>query len=322
MTKTVVVKNYGDTSITYDVSSAFRFANDESNGAVSVSVPSSINVSADGETTFDVTVSIDGSALRSWSLSSGSAGANAGRLTSLEYDGYIRLDAPGEANDIHVPWQVLPRKAGDVSATETAPGEYELSNAGVGDASIGSFALVATSPQEAPSGTGDNVADVDLRYVGVRSYTGAFATDILGCESPVGLSFAASTWGRTVHADAPALFEFDLDLNQDGTPDYAVYNFDLSNSSRLGDGRNVTWAQDLATNDTGKGGNPHSQPAPPAPTAFFFTQHSTNSANTILTVCGDQLGLDEDSIGQSASPRSRSTGTTAARCGTPRSSRW
>jgi hypothetical protein len=114
--------------------------------------------------------------------------------------------------------------------------------------------------------------------------TGALSTAGLGCESPVAITFGVTTWDRQVHANGPALFEFDLDTNRDGTLDYAVFNFDLSNTGSLSDGRNVVFAQNLATGDS---------------TAFWGTGHSTNSANTQLTVCGEQIGLGASSIGTS-----------------------
>ena len=55
-----------------------------------------------------------------------------------------------------------------------------------------------------------------------------------------------------------------------------VFNFDLSLSSAVSDGRQVTWAADLNTG---------------AATAFFFAEHSMNTGNTVLLICGEQIGL-------------------------------
>ena len=94
--------------------------------------------------------------------------------------------------------------------------------------------------------------------------------------------FAVNTWDRQVHADGPALFEFDLDIDQDGDIDFAVFNFDLSNAGTLADGRNFAFAQKIATGAT---------------TAFWPTIHPTNSGNSVLTVCGEQIGIDADDVG-------------------------
>ena len=284
VTRDVTVHNYGGSSVTYDLSSTFRFDNDASNGAVAVStsVPS-VSVAPNADATFEVTLSITASALRTWALDSGNSGANAAALQLLEYDGYVWLDAAGDANDIHLPWQVLPRKSSAVtaSATSAAPGDsITLTNGGAGRSWVGSFSLIATSPNDPDTGIGDDLADVDLRYVGVRSFDGI---NDFGCESPVALQFAVNTWDRQVHANGPALFEFDLDTDQDGTFDYAVYNFDLSNSGALSDGRNFTFAQNLSDGSS---------------TAFWPTVHATNSGNTVLTICGEQVGLGVDALGE------------------------
>jgi subtilisin family serine protease len=285
VTRTVHVRNYGASAITYDLASTFRFANDQSNGAVTVtpSVPSVV-VPAHGDATFDVTVAIDGSLLRTWTLDSGVNGASAAILQSREYDGYLWLDAAGTDNDIHLPWQVLPRKSGDVSADATSVDSGDtvtFSNDGVGTAWLGSYSLLATSPDDPDTGLGDDLADVDLQYVGIRQFTDA--TNDLGCTSSIALQFAVHTWNRQVHANGPALFEFDLDIDRDGTFDYAVYNFDLSNSSGLSDGRNWTFAQNIATGEL----------------VFDWpTVHATNSGNTVLTVCGEAVGLAGSDTGE------------------------
>ena len=286
VTRTVRVHNYGGSSITYNLASTFRFATDQTNSAVAVSTSApSVTVAPFADATFDVTLAITASTLRTWTLDSGINGANAAALQLLEYDGYLWLDAAGTANDIHLPWQVLPRKSGSVSASATsvAPGgSVTLTNAGAGRSWVGSYGLIATSPNDPDTGTGDDLADVDLRYVGVRQLLGADAVDTLGCEAGYGIMFAVNTWDRQVHADGPALFEFDLDIDQDGEFDFAVFDFDASNANTLADGRNFTWAQNLATG---------------ASTAIWPTIHPTNSGNTVLTVCGEQIGVNVDDVG-------------------------
>ncbi len=278
--RTIRVKNYSGSSITYAISSTFRFANDAANGAVAIGAPASVTVAAHSEATFAVTATITGSALRAWTLNSGSNGANAGVLQLLEYDGYLWLNdtstTADDAHPLHLPWQTLPRKDGDVAAaspTVVSGGSTSLTNSGVGTSQVGSFSLIATSPNASPTGLGDNRADVDLRYVGFRSIDGA----TLGCDGPLALQFAANTWERQVHAIAPATFEFDLDTTGDGVPDFAVINLDLSGLFAVGDGRNVTYAVNLTTG---------------AASAFSFTGHSTNTGNTTLTVCGEQIGIN------------------------------
>ncbi len=123
-TKTVHVRNYSGTARTYAVSSTFRFANDGTNGAVSVSAPASVNVPAHGDASFDVSITIDPAKLRTWSLDSGANGANGDALTLLEYDGYVWLNDQSTASDdaepAHLAWQVLPRRAAHVTASASS----------------------------------------------------------------------------------------------------------------------------------------------------------------------------------------------------------
>jgi subtilisin family serine protease len=279
ITKTIRVRNYSHSRKKFEISSTFRFADDVANGAVKITAPKSVTVNGRGMATFKVTVTVTGAALREWALESGPTGASSSMLQLLEYDGYLWLDDTGtsadDADPVHLPWQVLPRKSGKVSAAKSTLKSGQsttLRNRGVGLASIGSFSLIATSPNDPGTGRGDNIADVDLRYVGFRSMDGA----VFGCESPLAFQFGVNTWDRQVHAIAPATFEFDLDTNGDGTNDWAVINLDLGGLFSVADGRNVTYAIDLATGDA---------------VAFFFTGHSTNSGNTTLTICGEQIGM-------------------------------
>jgi len=289
--KDVRVNNYSDAAITYGISSTFRFANDATNGAVSVTAPSTVVVPAHGTATFLVTLTIDGTKLLNWTLNSGSAGANASRLTTLEYDGYVWLNdqstAADDAHPLHLPWQVLPRRSGDVAAASNeitlvgGVGTVDLTNnSSVGTARIDSYSLVATSPNDPETGNGDSIADVDLRAFG----TATFGVPASVCTSQIAFVYLANTWERQIHADAPALFEIDLDTNQDGSVDYAVFNQDLAGIDALSDGRNAVFVLNVATG---------------VASAFFFTDHGTNGSNTGLTFCGEQVGLSLADLGRS-----------------------
>jgi hypothetical protein len=288
LTKTVLVKNYGSTDVTYSIEPTFRYANDAATGAVSPSAPDSITVPAGGSATFDLTIAIDGSKVHAWEMNSGSRGADPSWLTINEYDGYLLLSEQGEGpgvglNDIHLPWHVLPRKAADVGVA-TDKKDAILSNGGVGDAFVEAYSLLAVSDDQPGADRGQQSPVIDFRAAGYA------VTDVPFCDAGFIVSFAVNTWERQTHANAPALFEFDIDTDNDGTADYAVYNADLSLLSgtfNLSDGRNVVVAEDLATGSA---------------SAFFFTDHQTNSANTVLNVCGEQLGYKNQSGIQKQNP--------------------
>jgi len=306
LSKTVNVRNYSEADITYDISANLRFANDVANGAVSIATPASVTVPAKGDAQFEVTLTIDGAKLRQWGMNSGSNGANGDVLSLFEYDGYVVLDDPGteSTDDLHLPWQVLPRLSGNVTAASDSvvldgtfsgypAGTVDLTNSGIGTARIDAYSLIGTSPDLPEGGQGQQSPVIDLRYVGVATFP--VPADFCSADPSFVMTFAVNTWERQTHANAPAAFEFDLDTNQDGVFDYAVFDFDLSYPSpSLSDGRNVTWVEDLATNQA---------------SAFFFTDHGTNSGNTVLTFCGEQIGMNADNFGQQIDMRALAVDT-------------
>jgi hypothetical protein len=283
LTREVTVRNYGGGEETLAITPSFRFDDDVVNGAVAVSAPADVTVPAGGDATFDVTLTIDASALRGWTLDSGGNGNNALPLTELEYDGYI------DVGPLHLAWHVLPRQSGDVSAaddTVTIDGEFEgfpagsveLDNDGVGVGAVDGFSLIGTSSQLPTADPGQQLPTIDLRYAGVQTIP--VPAGFCSGDDSFLLLLAVNTWERQTHANAPSTFEWDLDTTGDGEADWAVFNLDLAGD--LTDGRNAAWVQDLETGDA---------------TIFFLTDHGTNSANTTLILCGEQIGMNAADFG-------------------------
>ena len=276
-TKEITVHNYSGAPLTYDVIPTFRYGGDAALTAVSVlASPSSIVVPAAGSVTFELEVTIDGSKLKGWSGNSGSRGADPTWLTDLEFDGYVELDAAGTDDDIHLPWHVLPRRSGDVAVTQTGPKKFTLANGGTGATVVEAYTLLATSSDLPEGGPGAQMPIIDLRAVGYSTIQ--VPAGFCGPEASFVIAFAVNTWERQTHANAPALFFLDIDVDNDGEFDYEVLNADFSFLSgfNLSDGRNVTIVENLDTGDA---------------SAFFFTDHETNSANTVLYTCAAQFGL-------------------------------
>ncbi len=286
----VTVRNYTDSPITYRIIPEFRFPDDGANRAVQMSAPRRVRVPANGTTTFRVTLTIRGNALREWGLNSGRLGNDGDALTTLEYDGYLRFENQNrDGGDLHLAWHVLPRKADLVRARRTvgvrpvprqgfAAGTGELRNLGIGTARIDAFSLIGRSPDLPEAAAGTQAPVIDLRYVGVS--TTLAEPGLCSDQESFIMRFAVNTWERQTHANAPAAFQFDLDTNQDGVTDYAVFNEDLDMAT---DGRNATYVLDLATG---------------ASTIFFLTGHTTNSANTVLSLCGEQIGMNAEDLFQ------------------------
>ncbi len=275
--RTVVVRNYGDHPITYDITPTFRYANDVTNGAVNVSAPASIRVPARSQRSFRITLTIDGAKLRAWTLNSGSQGGNGDLLTVFEYDGYLLLtDAGNAANNLSLPWHVLPRISNDVRGPNsvrldhTGTGSINLRNQGVAPATVEVFSLIGTGPDIAAGGRGEQNPPIPLRAVGVRTFDG---TGLCPANTPI-FQFALNTHSRQTHANYPAEFDIIFDTNRDGVDDYA--GFTSERGAFASSGQNAFFVGPL--------------PAGPF-TAFFFTDHILNSGNTVVTICGSQIGL-------------------------------
>jgi hypothetical protein len=274
--KTVRVRNYSDSDISYDISSSFRYADDEANGAVSVHVPpGKLKVKAGKDATFVVKMTIKGELLPGNFMNSGSQGANPNALTANEYDGYLVLD-DGD-HPIHMPWHVLPRKAAQVVPSSDTfvsafPDTIGLNNTGHGNAQNDAYSLLAVSPNLPEGGPGEQSPTPDLRAVGVTTIP--VPAGFCSGEDSFLWIFAINTWERQEHL-VPVSHQVSLDTDQDGSSDYVVLNRDVTFNG-LSDGRQLSWVLNLATGSAG---------------AFFFAEHSTNTGNTVLIICGEQVGL-------------------------------
>lgn len=284
ITKTVRVRNYSNKRLTYNVTPTFRFADDAANGAVSVSAPSRVVVGPGRgkDTLFDVTLTIDGTLLRGNSMNSGSQGADPAALTLNEYDGYLVLDDGN--HPIHLPWHVLPRKAARVVPDTTVlvpgsfPQEIGLDNTGAGTAQNDAYALLATSPRLTTGGRGEQMPTPDIRAVGINTIP--VPAGFCSANPSFLWLFAINTWERQQHL-LPVSHQIWLDTNRDGVDDYVILNRDASGLGTISDGRQLAWALNMATG---------------AASAFFFAEHSMNTGNTVLIICGEQIGMNAANI--------------------------
>ena len=294
--RTVTVHNYSNSGILYEITPSFRYQDDVDNGAVEIDAPSFVNVAANGSASFQVRLKIHGPLLREWNMNSGTDGADPTLLTTLEYDGYIWLDnvfsAADDSDPLHLPWQVLPRIAGDVQVFDNSvdiddeylgvpAGDTKLRNGGVGAAAVESYSLIAVSPDLPEGGAGQQSPTPDFRYLGYATIP--VEAGFCSADESFLLQFAINTWERQTHANTPNSFWINLDVDQNpatgGGPfgsEYSVLSRDFT-LSNISDGRNLAWVVDWSTGDAG---------------AFFFTDHETNSGNTVLTICGEQIGMN------------------------------
>jgi minor extracellular serine protease Vpr len=282
--KKVRIRNYDNTRRTYNITPTFRFADDVANGAVSVSAPSSVTVmpGRGRDTTFEITLTIDGAKLRGNAMNSGSQGANPAALTLNEYDGYLRLS--DGTHTMNIPWHVLPRKAARVQPSTSAlvPGSFPqvigLNNQGVGTAQNDAYALLAESGKLTPGGQGQQAPTPDLRAVGINTFP--VPAGFCSANASFLWVFAINTHQRQEHL-LPVSHQVWLDTNQDGIDDYVVLNRDASGPSTITDGRQLSWVLNLSTGSL---------------SAFFFAEHSTNTGNTALIICGEQIGMNAGNL--------------------------
>jgi hypothetical protein len=278
--KTVEIRSLDNKARTYTVTPTFRFADDVTNGAVSISAPSTVSVKPGQgrNTTFEVTMTIDGSKLRGNAMNSGNEGANPASLTLNEYDGYLVLD--DGKHPIHLAWHVLPRKAARVvpSTTAIVPGSSPqvigLNNTGVGTAQNDAYALLAVSPNQPEGPLGGQSPTPDIRAVGINTFP--VPAGFCSANPSFLWAFAVNTWERQQHL-LPVSHQIYLDTNRDGTDDYVVLNRDASGLGTITDGRQLAWVLNLATGSA---------------TAFFYAEHSTSTGNTVLYICGEQIGMN------------------------------
>lgn len=269
------IENFSDSNKTFTVTPTFRFADDETSGAVKVVTSAkSVEVWGHAYKEIDVHLVIDPDKLPSWVMNGGSQGGNGAELNGPEYDGYLTLTSGSEK--LSVPWHVLPRRAAATASywldkrgsslsvylenTGRELGQYEL------------FSLLATSPKlpasELPN-PGDNFAVVDLRAVGARY----IAPDVCGVAGGC-VEFAINTHGRRAHPAYPGGFEVDIDTDGDGVVDYYVFN---TENGGFGVSGQTVVAVQKATSSTAS--------------VFFFADADLNSGNMTMTVPLGALGV-------------------------------
>ncbi len=277
--KKIVVRNYSAKKRTFSITPSFRFAGDAASGAVKLSTPATVTVPGNDSKSFVLTMEIKASKLPAWpwdaaypstASTGGSLGGDGPTLTKAEFDGYVTL---ADATDtLHLPWHVLPRKAADVDVSPSSlnlhhdsSDNIKISNkGGAVDGAVDTFALTGTNkriPVDMLPQPGDNFAIIDLRAVGVRA-------------AGPNVEFAINTFGQRSHPAYPAEFDIYIDSNNDGTPDYVIFN--LENGGFGATGQTVVEVFNLNTS---------------AAAIVSFANADLNSGNMIMSVPMASVGL-------------------------------
>jgi hypothetical protein len=274
--KKVVIRNYSPSARTYTISNTYRDAPNTT--GLTLSFPPTIFVGPNSSANFTVTATVNATSLPAWTLNGGSNGGNGDLLNTVEYAGFLTFS---DMNDtVHLPWHILPHKSANVQAASSLalngnvtplPGSnLSAPISGQTDA----FSLTGTGvqfPASALPAPGADFAVINLQSVGVR-----LVCTNSNCTT-FGAQFAITTFGQRSHPDFPAEFDIYIDTNNDGNPDFVVFNEDIG-AATTGtiSGQNGVFVANLAA---GTAAGP-----------FFYTNADLDSANAILTVSLSALG--------------------------------
>jgi hypothetical protein len=279
--RTVAIQNYRTTPITLDVAGVpgEHADGDAATAAVGISTVPRVTIPGRATRTIQVQLTIDAARLRGNSMNAGSLGNNPVPLTRMEYDGYLVFTEASGATagaKYQLPWHVLPRLSADVrlAADELdigpdGTGVIELENRGAGAAQYAAYSLLGRGRPLPPPARGGQSPNPSIRAVGVNTFD---ATGV--CDAGFAMEFGVVNRERQTLPMAVSNVVY-IDLDADGTDDYAVLNRDFS-FNNITDGRQLAWSLNLATGMAD---------------AFFYVTHPTNAANMSLLVCGEQLGL-------------------------------
>ena len=269
--KKVVVRNYSNNSRTYTISNTYRDAPNTT--GFTLSFPPTLFVPPNSSASFTVTGVVNAALLPLWTLNGGSSGGTGDLLNTVEYAGHLTLS---DANDtVRLPWHILPHKSANV---QTGAGTLALngnitplpiSNLSAPiDGQADAFSLTGTGfqfPASLLPAPGSDYAVINLQAAGVRLVC------ISSCATtPVfGVQFAIATFGQRSHPDVPAEFDIYIDANNDGQPDFDIFNADIGFASGTNTGQNGVFVVNLAA---GTFSGP-----------YFYTIADLDSANAVLT---------------------------------------
>jgi minor extracellular serine protease Vpr len=279
------VRNYTGRTRRVNVSWSHRDPSNPNNAAISVQAPASVTVGPHTDKIINVKLTIDATLLPDSGMTSGDLGNDPAWLDAAELSGFLHFDDGHEPFD--VPFHVLPRKASDVTGNvflgfrSDGTARVNLRNRGVGTAQNEVFGLAAVSADLPAASPGTQSPTPDLRAVGVATYP--VPAGFCSGQDSFLWRFAFNTWEPQTHL-LPVILFADLDIDGDGSFDYEVINGDLAILTGAGgiDGRSVSIAFDL--NNGGA-------------SAFFYAEHATNTGNTVVTVCAEQVGLTGTDLG-------------------------
>lgn len=286
-TRTLTIQNLGQLDQGITIDSFFRSGEDAGLGVFVTPLVKTATVPAGGSIQVPVRLEIFPAGdealgldpLHPWVVNRGDLGANGLALQFQEYDGLVVI-SPKASDPIHVVWQVLPKAVADITvsrgpglsnlvtldnASPGVAGETDVFDLMVADANDYNYTIGDCATLGLPSGC--NMTAIDIKEVGVRSYTDTTPNDIL--------EFAVTLWDKPFRAGQyPAEFDIYIDSDADGTDDYVIFNGDLTLNAS--DGRNIVFLKKLPSG---------------AAQPWYFIDSTFNSNNFILPMDAESIGV-------------------------------
>lgn len=292
VSRTITVQNLDASPKTYTISVAARFADDLARGMTFSASTSTLTVPGNSTGTFQLIGTANAASLptnaagfpdKLTNLDTCTTNTNppapdlacTNRFDALEQDGFVTISA-GPNDTVRVPYLMYPRQASSVSVGGRA-NLLALRNAGAARTSVDVFQLLGGEDAEDQPALvpGSNVLPVDLRAVGVRYRANAVPAPLpTGVTSGDVLDFAVSLW-KPVTTLRSAVFNIEIDTNDDGVTDFTVRNLNAATNV------NANFIS-TGTSTTGTG-------------AFFRTDFALDSSKAIISVFPSLMNITASS---------------------------
>lgn len=234
------------------------------------------------EATFEIILNIDATkAPVNRMTSAGKASKDPTLNDWNEFGGWIVIENMDTDKDISLPYHAIVRQASHLKVEGSGiienfiggPTEVQvnLTNHGTGLAQVDAYELLFTSEDDAEGGYGELITPSDFRYIGYRVLTpeGQNGT----CDHL--LEFAFTTWEKQNRINLE-FFQVHIDVDMDGSIDYILFNSGVFTPFTDSVGCIVRNKKTGELKCTG-----------------FVPDHSTNTGNTILRVCSNDIGFAE-----------------------------
>ena len=237
-----------------------------------------------------VTFTIDAAKAPSNHMSSGGmAGSDPKTLDFNEVDGWIQLSSshadesdsnPNNTMDVGIPFHMILRKAADVRIGVSTFDDSTLNlndlpmnitvnieNHGTEVAQIDAYQLLYVSTDQSESEYGSNNPPADIRYVGYRTIP------INNPDCTTLIEFAIQTW-ESQQSLSYTHFNIWIDTNFDELAEHTIFNSGYRLGSAYSEMRRVDEASELEY------------------CIGFAPDHCTNTANTVLRFCSEDIGIN------------------------------